>query len=128
MAPKLEATPPRAGALAIQGYAAGGYRVGGETYQGGVIVTPERAAQWPVTALDGAAAEDFALVTTQEPPIEILIIGTGPKMTRPPALLLETLRGTGLAVDYMDSRAAARTYNVLVAEARRVAVALLPLD
>lgn len=125
---KLEAIPVRQGALAIQGYTAGGYRVGGETHMGGVILTPERAETWPVSDLAAASVADFALVTTQEPKIEVLLLGTGPAMTCPPVELLEALKATGLAVDFMDSRAAARTYNVLVAENRRVAAALLPLD
>ena len=125
---KLEAIPARKGALAIQGYTNGGFRVGGTVHEGGVILTPERMATWPVTDLAVASAEDFALVTTQEPKIEVLLLGTGPKMTRPPVALIEALKATGLAVDFMDSRAAARTYNVLVAENRRVAAALLPLE
>ncbi|MGK2284566.1 Mth938-like domain-containing protein [Pedomonas sp. V897] len=126
--PKLEATPPRPGVLSIQGYSAGGYRVGGTVQPGGVIVTPERMEAWPVTDLASARVEDFQLVTTEQPPIEVLLLGTGPAMRRPPAALLEGLKAAGLAVDFMDSRAAARTYNVLVAENRRVAAALLPLD
>ena len=125
---KLEATPPRQGVLAIQGYATGGFRAGGTLHVGGLILTPERMATWPVTDLASASVEDFALVTTQEPKIEVLLLGTGPNMTRPPVELIEALKATGLAVDFMDSRAAARTYNVLVAENRRVAAALLPLD
>ncbi|HEY4546462.1 MAG TPA: Mth938-like domain-containing protein [Pedomonas sp.] len=125
---KLEAIPSRQGVLSIQGYTAGGFRVGGTLHQGGVILTPERMATWPVTDLASANVDDFALVTTQEPKIEVLLLGTGPTMARPPVALLEALKATGLAVDFMDSKAAARTYNVLVAESRRVAAALLALD
>lgn len=125
---KLEAIPARQGALAIQGYTAGGFRAGGALHEGGLILTPERMATWPIRDLNAASVEDFALVTTQEPRIEVLLLGTGPTMTRPPAVLIEALKATGLAVDFMDSRAAARTYNVLVAENRRVAAALLPLE
>lgn len=124
---KLEAIPSRQGALSIQGYTAGGFRVGGTLHQGGVILTPERMATWPITDLGAASVDDFTLVTAQEPKIEVLLLGTGPTMIRPPVELIEALKATGLAVDFMDSKAAARTYNVLVAENRRVAAALLPL-
>jgi len=125
---KLEAIPSRQGVLSIQGYTAGGYRAGGTLHEGGLILTPERMATWPVADLNAASVEDFTLVTTQEPKIEVLLLGTGPNMKRPPTALIEALKETGLAVDFMDSRAAARTYNVLVAENRRVAAALLPLE
>ena len=67
------------------------------------------------------------MLDAADPKIELLLIGTGAAMNRPPADLMAALAARGLAVDFMDSRAAARTYNVLALEGRRVAAALLPL-
>lgn len=124
----FERVAPRGGALGIQGYTpGGGFRAGGRTFAQGVLVLPEVAHEWPVTALHQLRLAHFDPLATADPAIEILLIGTGSAMHRPDRALLEALKDRGLAVDFMDSRAAARTYNVLVAEARRVAAALLPL-
>ena len=110
------------GALLIEGYAGRGFRVGDREWPDGVLVTPEAAHEF--SALTLAA---FAPLGEADPPIELLLIGTGPTMRRPDAALLAALAGQGLAVDFMDSRAAARTYNVLALEGRRVAAGLFPV-
>ena len=62
-----------------------------------------------------------------DPPIELLLIGTGSKIVLLPSRLRAELRGLGLAIEVMDTGAACRTYNVLIGEERRVAAALLPV-
>lgn len=125
MTPRFEAQNPGSGVRTIQGYGQGGFRAGGAVYAGAVLVTPEAVQAWPVGALDTLVADDFASLFAAD--IEVVLIGTGMAMRRPPKLLLDELRARGLAPEFMDSKAAARTYNVLVAEGRRVAAALLPL-
>lgn len=110
-------------ALVIQGYAPGGYRVGGTVYPGGILIAGEAVHPWPVVDLAAAHPDDFTPVLGAQ----VLLIGTGPTMRRPPAALLEALATRGLGVDFMDSKAAARTYNVLIVEGRQAAAALLPL-
>ena len=107
------------GALTITGYGPAGWRVGGEIWPDGVLVTPEGAV-----ALDGLTVEQLAPLAAQG--VEVLLLGTGPTLVRDP-VLLKALAEARLAVDVMDSKAAARTYNVLVSEGRRVAAALLPV-
>lgn len=104
-----------AGVPVVQGYVPGGWRVSGILYNGGILVLPDRVE--PLAALAHLAERDLSGV-------EVLLIGTGPTMTRPAP---EVLAGTGVPTEFMDSRAAARTYNVLAAEGRRVAAVLLPL-
>lgn len=127
MAPQFEPQKPGEGVQLIQGYRDGGFRVSGVDYPGAVLITPERAQSWSVERLDMLAAVDFAPLLAAEPRVEVVLIGTGPTMRRPPKALLDTLAARGLAVEFMDSKAAARTYNVLINECRRVAAALLPL-
>lgn len=127
MAVTFSASTPGRGLLTIRGYSADGFRVGTQRISGSLLITPEAARAWPVTDLTLASLADFADVTAAEPSIEVLLLGTGGSMTRPPAVLLDALAGAGLRADFMDSRAAARTFNVLVAEDRRVAAALLAL-
>lgn len=110
-------------ALLVQGYAPGGFRVAGMVHAGGILIAPEAVHPWPVTDLASVTPDDFAPISG----VQVLLLGTGPVMRRPPAALLDALVARGLAVDFMDSRAAARTYNVLATEGRQVAAALLPL-
>jgi uncharacterized protein len=114
-------------AQTIQGYAGAGYRVNGFSYAGGIIVLPERTVDWPVGALSDVSLDSLAPVIAADPKVEVLLLGTGAAMALPPKALREALAAAGLAMDAMDSKAAARTYNLLVMEGRRVAAALLPL-
>ena len=109
-----------AGVPVIQGYAPGGWRVSGQLWPGAVLVTPEGVA-----GVAGIGADDLSDVTSDT--VELLLVGTGAAMTRPDVSLLAALRARGIPAEFMDSRAAARTYNVLANEGRRVAVALLPV-
>jgi len=113
----------RPDALVIEGYAGRGFRVAGETWSEGVLVTPEAAFAFDTLDLAG-----FASLAGCNPPIDVILIGTGTRMVRPPKDLLDGLRAQGYAPEFMDSRAAARTYNVLVGEGRRIAAALMPMD
>lgn len=109
------------GVLTIEAYVGTGYRVGGRDWPRGVLVTPGAAFAFETLDLAG-----FAPLAEVFPKIEVLLIGTGAAMVRPPADLLEALRAAGYSTEFMASRAAARTYNVLVGEGRQVAAALLP--
>ena len=58
--------------------------------------------------------------------VQILLLGLGKATGAPPVALRAGLRATGIALEPMDTGAACRTYNVLVAEGRWVAAALIP--
>ena len=109
-----------AGVPVIQGYAPGGWRVSGQLWPGAVLVMPDG-----VRTIAGVGEVDLAAVTSDM--VEVLLVGTGSLMSRPDISLLAALRARGIAAEYMDSKAAARTYNVLANEGRRVAAALLPI-
>lgn len=121
---RLEAEPPPRGLLAIQGFRGTGFRIGGKTHDGAVLVYRDRAAAWD--AADRASAERLIL-RLGDPRPELILFGTGAALLRPDAAFVAQLRSAGIASDAMDSRAAARTFNLLLAEGRRVAAALLPL-
>lgn len=127
MAPQFDETRPGRGVRTIQGYAPGAFRIAGEQVAGAAFVTAARSGAWGVTALADLTVADFAPLFEEEG-IEVVLLGTGATMARPPKDLAAALKARhGATLDFMDSRAAARTYNVLVAEGRRVAAALLPL-
>ncbi|RJF83797.1 hypothetical protein D3877_03975 [Azospirillum cavernae] len=116
----------------IDGYGEGQFCVSGRWWVGAVIVLPDRTLPWsvgPDVSADMAAltAADFAEIVAAEPKVELLLLGTGPTMRFVPKALRQELRAAGIVVEFMDSRAVCRTYNILLAEGRRVAVAMLPV-
>ena len=88
---------------------------------------PERTLAWPVDALGAITLESVAPITLADPAIELLILGCGQKFALAPPALREKLRGHGIVVEAMATPAACRTYNVLLAEDRRVAAALIAI-
>ena len=111
---------PFDGAQPIDGYGPGFFRIGGEVLNGAVLVTAKSARVW-----DGYDALEPVLALAEE--IDVLLVGTGPEMARPPAAFVAALEAAGIGVEPMASPTAARTYNVLLSEGRRVAAALLPV-
>ncbi|HYG85119.1 MAG TPA: Mth938-like domain-containing protein [Azospirillum sp.] len=111
----------------IDGYGEGQFCVRGEWRPGPLIVFPEQTLDWDVQGFSGLTPESFAPVLVAEPKVEILLLGCGAKNQLVPRAIRDRLRGHGVVVEGMDTGAACRTYNVLLAEGRRVAAALLPV-
>ena len=109
----------------IDSYGATSFRVSGVAYDGAILVFPDATLAWPATSMAEVTAVSLAPVTSHGA-VEILLIGCGKKMVPVPRALRQTLREAGIVVDTMDTGAACRTYNILLAEDRRVAAALLP--
>lgn len=76
---------------------------------------------------DTWAEERFQIFDVVTPRPEILLLGTGRKLIRPPPFIQAYLGRLGIQLDVMDTRNACATYNLLAEEGRRVAAALLPL-
>ncbi len=110
----------------IERYGPGGFRISGTVFTGAVLILPDRAIEWPVATMAAVTPESLRPIA-EHGAIEILLIGCGRRMQLVPKDLRQALREVGIVIDAMDSAAACRTYNVLVAEERRVAAALLPL-
>lgn len=104
--------------MPIDGYGPGFFRVGGKAYDGAVLVLPNSVAPW-------GGYEDVAALLALK--VDVLFIGTGAQTTYLPKPLLEALQEAGIGFEPMASPAACRTYNVLLAEGRRIAAALLPV-
>ncbi|HUC66887.1 MAG TPA: Mth938-like domain-containing protein [Stellaceae bacterium] len=109
----------------IDSYGAGGFHVSGAAYQGAILVFPDATRPWPVAALAEVTTESLAPVVAHGN-VQILLLGCGRRMQPVPPELRLALRRSGITIDAMDTGAACRTYNVLLAEDRRVAAALLP--
>lgn len=111
----------------IDTYGPGRFRVSNVVHEGAVIVLPDRTMAWDAPGFANLTADHFAAVLAADPKPDVLLLGSGARMQLLPSALRKALRERGLVVDVMDSPAACRTYNVLLAEGRRVAAALLPV-
>lgn len=109
----------------IDSYGAQGFRVSGIVHPGAILVLPQATYAWSVTALADIALANLAPVLSAG--AEILLLGCGQRTAQVPPALRSDLRALGIVIDAMDTGAACRTYNVLLAEDRRVAAALLPV-
>ena len=112
----------RAGRQVIERYAASGFRISGKIYPGPVLVFPDRTEAWA----QGAFTEEGLAPVLAHGGVELLLLGFGRHVAPIGAALRSMLKAGGIAVEPMDTGAACRTYNMLVAEDRRVAAALLP--
>ena len=107
----------------FSGYGEGYVTVKGERIEKNAIVTPDQVLPWPAEGFDQLAESDFEVFAGMN--LEILLIGTGPKQRFPHPRLTRALAEKRVGIEAMDLQAACRTYNILVAEGRRVAAALL---
>lgn len=107
-------------ALPIDGYGPGFFRIGEDRVEGAVIVSPDGVRNW-------GGYDDTDRLLALAGHVDVLLVGTGPEIAHLPRDLREGLEEAGIGVETMASPAAARTYNVLLAEGRRVAAALLPV-
>ena len=112
----------------IQAYGGGGFRISGVAWTGSVVVFVDRTIAWSTARAEDVDADGLARATAAEPPLEILLLGCGPALPSLPSALRGRLGGAGPVIDAMDTGAACRTFNVLGAEDRRVAAALIALE
>lgn len=98
--------------------------VNGVRYDGSIVTMAEEVrGDWIVAGFGQLAAEHFAYFLALEP--DVLLLGTGETQRFPPPRLYRVLTDAGIGVECMDTPAACRTYNILVAEGRRVVAAIL---
>jgi len=117
------------GANLIRGYGNGGFRVGADPHRpGSVIVLADRVVEWQPPNMDAISSDDLQAVVHGADGIEILVFGCGAAFSTPSKVLREGLRNHGIVVEWMDTGAACRTFNVLLTEGRQVAAALIAID
>ncbi len=105
------------------GYGAGYVSVNGTAYRAPLVVTPDTVvADWPVAVLAELTADALRGLLTHTP--EIIILGTGATQLFPDPALLRPLFEAHIGVEIMATPAACRTYNILIAEERRVLTAM----
>jgi uncharacterized protein len=109
----------------IDAYGDGGFRFADMSHRGSLLCLPSGMHAWPVASAQDFSERSFAPVLEEAAGIELLLVGTGRDVAFLPEPVRGLLREHRIAVDIMPTNAAARTWNVLLAENRRVAAALV---
>lgn len=113
------------GRQVIERYGPSGFRVSGVIYPGSVLIFPDRTLRWAAASVSAVTWESLMPVV-EHGGVQILLLGLGRRMGVAAGALRTALREAGIVLEPMDTGAACRTYNVLLAEDRRVAAALIP--
>lgn len=112
----------------IEAYGDGGFKFAHMAHQGSLLCLPSGIHGWPVSTLQECDKDGFRRVFEEATDIEILLFGTGPDLALIDDALRWRFRENGIMADPMSTGAAVRTYNVLLAEGRAVAAALLAVE
>ena|SRR5436190_20073517 len=108
----------------VTGFGVGWFRIGMDEYRENVVLLPDTIVKgWAPEGFDALTERDFARLLDYEP--EVLLLGTGATQRFPHPRLFAALSAAHVGVEVMDTGAACRTFNILVAEGRRVAAALI---
>ena len=122
-------TPTYARQPAVDAYGDGGFRLGGQRYVGSLVLCPENEpVLWPPVDVLGIALGDLTGLIKAKDHFDVLLIGSGDGLIRPGRQVRDAFKEQAINWDVMDTGAAARTYNVLLSEGRRVAAALIAVD
>jgi len=120
---KLHSTPTQQ-YQTVTGYEADWIEINASRFDASLVVMPEMPpAPWPAPSFDGLRTEDFEHIASLEP--DLLILGTGLRQRFAAPALLAPLLSRRIGVECMDNQAACRTYNILMAEGRKVALAVI---
>lgn len=116
------------GRAPVDAYGNGGFRFADMSHRGSILCLPSGIHGWEPADPAKLARADFERVFEQADSIEILLIGTGKELKPLPQALRQAFREAGISADPMSTGAAVRTYNVLLAEDRAVAAALVAVE
>jgi uncharacterized protein len=116
------------GRAPVDAYGNGGFRFADMSHVGSILCLPSGIHGWAPKDPSGLALEDLERILAEAGDIEVLLFGMGIDLRPIPKPLKEALRAANIASDPMSTGAAVRTYNVLLAEERRVAAALIAVE
>lgn len=116
------------GRFAIDAYGRGGFRFAEMSHRGSILALPSGIHAWPVSTPAEITPEAIAKVVAERVGIDVLLLGTGPAPFQVDDAIRWLLRDAGIGLDVMATGAAARTYNIMLGENRKVAAALLAVD
>jgi len=120
---KLHSTPTQH-YQTVTAYDDAGVEINAVRFSHSLIVLPEAApVNWAVTSFDSLTPDHFAQIDALSP--DVVILGTGARQRFIHPRLVAALTTRRIGVECMDNQAACRTYNILMAEGRKVALALI---
>lgn len=111
----------------IRSYGPGRFMISDREWQSPVLVTAAATYPWNVTRAEDLSLDTLAPLLEAAVPTEILVLGCGARAMFVPPDLRAALKAAGMGLEVVDTGSACRIYNVLLAESRRVAAALIPL-
>jgi uncharacterized protein len=119
---KLHADTPTA-LNTVTAYGPGFIEINKQRHVSAVLLTPERVEPWTVASFEALHEGDFERLRALQP--EVALLGTGSRQRFPHPRLSRALNEARIGLEVMTTAAACRTYNILMAEGRKVAAALL---
>jgi len=115
--------------MLLHGYGDGGFRVSGAgRLEGSQLLFPEKTIPWNAKSIEDISLESLSPIINEADKVDILIVGCGNEFSTIPYILREGLRQQGIVLEWMDTGAACRTFNVLLVEERPVAAALIAVE
>lgn len=112
------------GQAPIDSYGNGGFRFADMSHRGSLLLLPSGIYGWDLKEGDAFTPEAFSRLL-HEKGVEFLLVGTGQQIRLLPPEVRAALKAHGMSVDQMSTGAAVRTYNIMLAEQRPVAAALI---
>jgi uncharacterized protein len=109
----------------IDAYGNGGFRFAGMSHRGSLLCLPDGIWAWPVTAPDDIDEAALAPAFERAAVLDMFLIGAGAEVWIMPEPLRQACRAHGLKAEPMQTGPAVRTYNIVLAEGRRVGAALI---
>ncbi|MBI3705552.1 MAG: hypothetical protein HY244_17280 [Rhizobiales bacterium] len=115
-------------AALIDAYGNGGFRFGGMSHRGSLLCLPDGVWAWPVADAAALTAAAFELAFARGAALDVFLIGAGRDPWPIPQRLRARFNALSISVDAMSTGAAVRTYNILLAENRRVGAGLIAVE
>ena len=112
----------------IDAYGNSGFRFADMSHRGSLLALPSGMYAWSVTDASALGAGDFAAIGREDPRPELVLVGTGTQLLPLKSELRFVFSTFGASVEAMATGSAARTYNILLGEGRRVAAALIAVN
>ena len=112
------------GSNMIRAYHSNGVNINGQTFEQSLVVSPNRLIDdWPVTSVDDLSVDLLQELVEHSP--EVILIGTGRQIRFPSPEIYAHVVNQGIGIEFMDTGAACRTYNILLSEQRKVIAGII---
>jgi uncharacterized protein len=116
------------GRAPIDAYGNGGFRFASMSHRGSILCLPSGIYGWEATIAQPFGGERLLKIFEEADAVKFVLFGTGPGIKRLPPALADRFRKAGISCDPMSTGAAVRTFNVMLAEGRPVAAALVAVE